>query len=59
MMEEGYQVDIETCYSYSIRFDNGKPFQIPSALLVEDLQGDFPNSHHVITACLEVPFCDL
>ena len=57
MMEEGYEVDIETCYS--IRFNKGKPLQIPSALLVEDMQGDAPNSHHLIKACLEIPFCDL
>ena len=57
MMEEGYEVDIETCYS--VRFNKGKPLQIPSALLVEDMQGDAPNSHHLIKACLEIPFCDL
>ena len=57
MMEEGYEVDIETCYS--VRFNKGKPLQIPSALLVEDMQGDSPNSHHLIKACLEIPFCDL
>ena len=46
-MEEGYEVDIETCYS--IRFNKGKPLQIPSALLVEDMQGDSPNSRHLIS----------
>ena len=35
MMEEAYQVDIET--SYSIRFDKGKLLSIPAALLVEDM----------------------
>ena len=44
---------------YSIRFNKGKPLQIPSALLVEDLQGDSPNSHHLFKACLEGPFCAL
>ena len=53
MMEEGYQVEIET--SYSIRFDKGKLLQFPSALLVEDMQGDSPNSHHLLKAVLEVP----
>ena len=57
MMEEGYQVEIET--SYSIRFDKGKLLQIPSALLVEDMQGDSPNSHHLLKAMLEVPCLDL
>ena len=57
MMEEGYRVEIET--SYSIRFDKGKLLQIPSALLVEDMQGDSPNSHHLLKALLEVPCLDL
>ena len=35
MMEEAYQVDIET--PYSIRFDKGKLLSIPAALLVEDM----------------------
>ena len=48
-------MDIEACYT--IRMDKGKPLQIPSALLVEDLQGDSPNSHHLFKACLEGPFC--
>ena len=45
MMEEAYQVDIET--SYSIRFDKGKLLSIPAALLVEDM-GKCPNSHHLV-----------
>ena len=45
MMEEDYQVDIET--SYSIRFDKGKLLSIPAALLVEDM-GYCPNSHHLV-----------
>ena len=44
MAEEAGEVEIS--HSVSIRFDNGKPVQIPSALLVEENVAKAPK--HVV-----------
>ena len=54
MAEEAGEVEI--AHSVSIRFDNGKPVQIPSALLVEENVAAMLRRKHRMILCSD-PLC--